>query len=112
MSILLFFQEKIYDHILYPAYCLSDDDIEQCLELLSNQWPEVKTQPPCYIQRPEMFDCAVRYNVGKYAQVLHMADAKHWVAVTNVGANWGEVRYFDSLTLDVTHSTKCAIASK
>ena len=61
---------------------------------------------------PSLFDCAVRYNVGKYAQVLHMADAKHWVAVTNVGANWGEVRYFDSLTLDVTHSTKCAIASK
>ena len=34
------------------------------------------TQPPCYIHRPEMFDCAVRYNVGNYVQALHMADVK------------------------------------
>ena len=44
--------------------------------MLSNQWPEVKIQPPCYNQRPKMFYCAVRNNVWKYVQVLHIADAK------------------------------------
>lgn len=59
-----------------------------------------------------MFDPVAKSGLEKYAQVLHIPQAQHWVAVTNVGAEFSKVRYFDSLNMDIPHSIKCAIASR
>lgn len=92
---------------------LTGDVMELCLQRIHQQWPDVTTQSPYLIQRPNKFDSVVKYGNGKYAQIMHMSKERHWVAVTNVGTDiYGRARLFDSLGLEVSYDIKCAIASK
>ena len=97
--------------ILDEHYCLTDDDINQGLQLISAQWPDVKTQNCLLIQRPQCFEPAVRSNFGDYCQILHDASRSHWIAVTNIRGN-GKVRVFDSLSFNYSFKLLQAIASK
>lgn len=92
---------------------LSGEDMDACLKLIHEQWPDINTQPTYLIGRPHKFDAVVQSNNEKYAQVLHMNSAHHWVSATNVGCNiYGRARLFDSLGLAIDHDIKCAISSK
>lgn len=85
--------------------------MERVSAILTKQWPDVTFQNPHYIQRPQMFSGVVKYGTEKYAQVIHMEDDEHWVAVTNLGCR-GRVRLFDSAGLRPTFNVKSAVASE
>ena len=90
---------------------LSTKELNMALLSLKNQWPDVRTQPVEYIQRPQHFNAAVECNFGQYVQILHMESAGHWIAVSNISGN-GKIRVFDSLNLPIPHRIHRAIASK
>ena len=100
-----------YSHIKDADYWLTDKEIDRALQLIAEQWPDIKTQSTLHIQQPNGFDAAVSCGHGQYCQVLHMAAEKHWVAVTNVGGK-GKVRLFDSLGLTISDNVKKAVASE
>ncbi|XP_067929247.1 uncharacterized protein [Watersipora subatra] len=85
---------------------LADDDMELAVNLIRFQWPDIKTQAPCYIQRPGGFDTA---NHSKYVQILH-TNGNHWLACTNIGSSTF-VRLFDSLAFDLDDQALKGIAS-
>ena len=97
--------------MLKASLWLSTKELNAALGSIQRQWPSLTTQPMEYKQRQNHFDAAVRYNYGDYIQVLHMENAQHWIAVTNIAGN-GKIRVFDSLNLTIPHSIHRAIASK
>ena len=91
-------------------YWLTDNDINEGLKLIAKQWNHVSIQ-----------DCLLTYTGPAFAptkskhfcQVIHMPQASHWIAATNLGTSTPyEIRVFDSLGLALPQATQKAIASK
>ena len=95
-------------------HMLDDNDINMALNLMKTQWAEegLKTQDCLLIQRKKGFDAALECGFGDFAQIIHMKEQLHWIAVTNVAAKPNEVRLFDSLDMTPTTTVQRAIASE
>lgn len=105
-------QLEINLNLMSPIYELESEDINMGLNLIQKQWPTVTVQDCLLIQRPQCFDQVVSCNFGDFCQVLHMSNAQHWVAVTNIESRNNEIRLFDSLALEPTLKIAQAVSSE
>lgn len=64
------------------------------------------------IQRKNAFEAALDCGFGTFAQIIHMKEQHHWIAVTNCAAKPNEVRLFDSLDMTLTTTVQNGIASE
>ncbi|XP_067934867.1 uncharacterized protein [Watersipora subatra] len=94
--------------ILDASYCLTSDEIDAGLQLITRQWPDVITQSTLLSQQKTMFPKSDLD--GKLCQVVHIKEAGHWIACTNIGGD-GTLRVFDSLGLKLKLPTIKILAS-
>uniref|UniRef100_UPI00359027FA uncharacterized protein n=1 Tax=Myxine glutinosa TaxID=7769 RepID=UPI00359027FA len=78
--------------MLLPGHWLDDTHIQKAHKLIRRANPHIKGLNP-----PSLFVCGqMETVVGNFIQILH-TNGNHWVTVTNIGCNKGEVNIYDSL---------------